>query len=762
MEKKFLSKAVMYRCTELSWWNDGTERKPNKADFDNLQFDLLKNHNMKWVSLFNIELTIPREYEFNFFRLNYTTHLQSDPIIEYYYVEKVLDVNSRNKKMLLTLDIWCTYIISKLPVKDNQQLYNLKVQTNRWLPNNPYSASLSPVKKIFPYGYPTHSLKKDRVKWWDENRRFYSSGLWNHSDLEFEPSIEVFGYRATNKINLSGFYKYYVFTTEHTTQTAEIGWANRNSDILEQVPNGSKSIIIFPVLFDWCGELISRLPTSADRMGFTRSSTAYRSAWRLKPVSSNVAPITGKQVIYHLFNDEYNLIRLAERVKEHKTWTGLSKFLGVFYGDNYFKKTMVKIDDLVQGITFSSTENPKTRQRYQIKAGFGGRVYENFVCDNFLMINGAYDYTGKESIFSGFACARIGFEGLNLQSMGLKYAGDLAKQNTKNLYLLGDPDYMFNFGENKVYFTDRFSITNGFEQKELDSEVPLVLDDYYNTLIATKPQRDAALRTAIGNLATSAVKDWLPPAIHGQGVYAEKTAWGNYWNTQADYLGVKSQVDFMKELHPEDWVVDRKGSILKPWAKGENLLGAKKSQLLGQSLKQIGQSDLLMGKISRGLGIASSVGNVIGSTIQFANTLYGLKKQVEQIRLQTTSNLTSTSSAFLNKKYFFDKFTEFYEWDTSKTNQENNQKLYEIAMSDLVYGYEYIDKYNLSEYYGQEMLYNDININIGLLENGWINMSDGEMLFRKLYQWFKHILRNDIIEAIVKMLTQGVRVLPKP
>lgn len=754
MEKKFLSKALMYRCTELSWWNDGTERKPNKADFDNLQFELLKNHNMKWVSLFNIELTIPKEYEFNFFRLEYTAPSQTDPVIEYYYVEKVLDINSRNKKMLLTLDIWCTYIISKLPVKDNQQLYNLQVQTNRWLPDNKFSAPLSPVKKIFPYGYPTHTLKKERIKWWDDNRQLNYIGQWNHSDLYFDPSLPTLqNYKALPTINTSGFYKYYVFTTENKQQNIQ-GWTGPNpGDIqLKTIIKPSKEIVIIPVLFDWCGDLISRKAT-LDDLSF-QNYGHQDSAWYATPNNDNVSPDPKRKVRYYLFNDEQNLIRLAERVNEHRKWTGLSKFLGVFYGDNYFKKTMTKIDDLVQGITFSSFESTDTRETYELWFNFNQKV-GTFNFDNFL-ISGLKRST-NELYFSGFACARIGQKGLDLSSMGLKYAGELAKRNSKNLYLLGDPDYTFNFGQNKVYFTDRFSITNGYEQKELDSEVPLVLDDYYNVLQATKPQRDAALRTAAGNLATSAVKDFLPPAIHGQGVYAEKTAWGQYWEDVGEITRRKGIFDTLS-VNPN--LSGRELTGLATASK--TIFGSYEKNILSTNYKNIGKSDKLMGKVSKGLGILSSVGNVIGSTIQFANTLFGLKKQQEQIRLQTTSNLTSTSTAFLGKKYFFDKHPEIFTWDTTKTQEENRLEFYKYSMSDVVYGYEYIDKYNLSEYYGQEMLYNDIQLFIKDLENGWINMSDGEMLFRKLYQWYKHLLRNDIIEAIVKMLTQGVRVLPKP
>ena len=765
MEKKFLSKAKLYRYVKISWWNDGSERKPSKKQFDNYAWYVLnRNFNVKWVSLFSIILTVPKEFEYNFFRLEYTTPHFKDPVNEYYYVEKVLDINSKNKKLLLTIDIWCSYIINRLPVTDDQQLYNLKVQTNRYLKDNKNSSSVSSHKSPLPYGYPTGKTSYETVSWLNPGETLKDSGFWNGFDVRFNDNFNVnlYGYRQSPKILPKGFYKYYAFLTQNTTESVYVGVGSVGSTYILTEPSPSHNVVLFPVLFEWCGDLVARNSTVEYDMKFRPDSAHFTCAWEFKPKYKSQSPLPKKDLHIYLYNDEFNLIRLAERLNEHKNWSGLSKFLGVFYGDSYFRKTTRKKSNGNNEYYFESYEDDLTVSRYKIKAKINGRVYEDFKIKNFQLMSGRYDNTIDKTILSGFACVKIGHKGLSVVNTDYDYLRRVYDVRTKNYNILGDPEFNYNMGVNRVYFTDRLIYTNGYDLKELNSEVPLLVDDYYNVLQATKPQRDAALRSAATSLATSAVKDWLPPAIHGQGVYAEKTAWGNYWDTQADYLNVKSATGFMSQLHPEDWVVSPKGSVLKPWANTNSLLDAQKNKVVGASLKGIGSADKLMGKISGGLGIASSVANVIGSTLQFANTLYGLKKQVEQIRLETSTNLTSTSSSYLMYKYYYDRYDISFDWDVNKTDEENRNELNKKVYRDVLIGTEYEDKYGLYSYYGQEVFYEEKGITIGKLEDGWINMSDGEMLYRKLYQWYKGFLRNDIIDAIVKMLTQGVRVLPEP
>lgn len=776
MEKVFLTSAWLYRCDTISWWNDGTERKPSKKYFDTLQWTEIKNKNMKWLSIFNLELTVPIEYEFNFFRLGYSS--PHDGVVlepnEYYYVEKELSRTSKNKTLLLTLDIWCTYIIGQTNGDpNNNNIRDMNVQTNRYLIDNPNSAKLSPLKKIYSYGYPINTTPSQEFMSWADNKTVdYKNMFMINCYLSFRPT-NILGYDSSKTISISNFYKYYVFLTADPTENINFFYDDNPNGFrvkghLEFRKSFSKYVLIIPVMFQWCGEFVSSKwgsPPINEKKQFQNggksvSTLLLGGSWNLSPTVNEInRPI---HVEYYLFNDEDNLVRLAERINEHKNWSGISKFLGVFYGEHFLKLANTKIyngKDYIfipdnrnfEHSVFVSTQNKGSKLRFT----------------NFHPINGLvhYDSTTNENNnieLHGFACAYIPYTGLDINDMGSDYGNYVVKTKEKNLNILGLDDYDFIFGRNKIYFTDRFVLSNGYNKLELDSEVPLILDDYYNVLQATKPQRDAALRTAAGNLATSAVRDWLPPAIHGNGVFAEKTAWGGYWDTQANYLNVKSATGFMSQLHPEDWVVSPKGSVLKPWANKNALLEAQKSRLVGADLKKIGSADKLMGKISGGLGIASSAANVIGSSIQFANTLYGLKKQQEQIRLQTSSNLTSTSASFLDKKYFFDSNPVFYVWDNNLTDRENTNILCSKSFGDVFYGYRYFDMYNLSSYYGQEMFYEELSITIKDLEDGWIVMSDGEMLFRRLYNIYRYKLRNETIQAIVQMLTQGVRVKSQP
>ena len=779
MEKKFLSKATISRCTELSWWNDGTERKPNKADFDNLQFKTLKNHNMKWVSLFNIELTIPREYEFNFFRLEYTYPSYNDHIVEYYYIEKVLDINSRNKKMLLTLDIWCTYILGGVPetIADDQINY-LDAQTNRFLRKSDNTAKLSPLKKIDPLGYFTDEVAFEQIPYTFNIASRVKNGIWNNCDLSFNRNIVSKTLEPpSNKIKTLGVYKYYVFLGSNVNEGFDRVVNNATQEQMVQDRKDQQCIILIPVLFDWCGNYVAfpegkfnntkhfySLPFSRQIISFRANESGW--TFQKNPNFNEDVNITNKKITYHLFNDERNLIRLAERINEHKSWSGLSKFLGVHYGENYFNLTL---DFDTQNDFFISRESEETKTTFKMLEPQGAGVHNIkylLKADNFLCMEISHDYDGNivgknGDNLKGFAIARVpmsGLDVLDISKIDVNIDKTVSNFNAQNLYLLGDNTYPFSFGYRKVYFTDRFIVSNGFDIKEVDSEVPSVLDDFYNVLAATKPQRDTALRSAVGGFITSAVKDWLPPAIHGQGVYAEKTAWGQYWEDAGIFSNSTGYLKSLKNTKFGD-------NPIEPWSGlAFKNLSSYEENVLSKNYKSIGQSDKLMGKISKGLGVLSSVGSVIGSTIQFANTLYGLKKQQEQIRLQTSSNLTSTSSAFLNKKFFFDLYDKenYVEWKGGQSEQSNRVNIYDKLLRETYFGYKTIDKYGLIDYYGFEMFYEETGLKIIEVKDGWIVMSDGEMLYRKLYNKFKHILRNDIIEAIVKMLTQGVRVLPKP
>lgn len=772
MEKAFFTTAWLYRCDSISWWNDGTERKPSKKYFDALQWKEVPNKNMKWLSIFNLELTVPVEYEFNFFRLSYTSPKDGSVFdqYEYYYVEKELSRTSKNKTLLLTIDIWCTYLISDTKAFGDN-LFDMNVQTNRYLQGNDNSAKLSNLKKIYSYGFPTHRLSSFFVSWSAGKTTQYDNFILR-SHLRYN-SHSFLGFQSSPKINISNFYKYYVFLSNDPIEDIsnyyspgtdpDGSWVVRGG--YRFVKNNSKYIVAIPVLFDWVGNLAARRESSSpnDRFDFQNGGNNgqidvlkdwQRSAWELQYAGST--PINKITPKYYLFNDEENLIRLAERINQHKNWTGLSKFLGVFYGEHFLKLANFK---LRSGDKVIFSQNDKNFEQFVDLSSQHGTARFSFRNFQLMSASAHIDNNFKydKVIFSGFACVHIPYDGLDISDMGEDYGKSIVSIKQSNRHILGHPDYDFHFGDNKLYFTDRFVVSNGYTKFELDSEVPLILDDYYNVLQATKPQRDAALRTAAGNLATSAVRDWLPPAIHGNGVFAEKTAWGDYWEdvgTKHSIMGsLKRSV-----ITPFSVPQEKKD----PFSKIDKYSAVWEKNVLSQNFQKIGSADKLMGKTSLGLGIASSVANVIGSSIQFANTVYGLKKQQEQIRLQTSSSLTSTSASFLDKKFFFDKKPVIFSWNSNENDSTNREKLYKQAFGDIFYGYEYQDKYNLSSYYGQEMFYTDLNIKIKDLDDGWIVMSDGEMLFRKIYKEYRYKWRNETIQAIVQMLTQGVRVQSQP
>lgn len=777
MEKKFLSKAKFYRCTELSWWNDGTERKPSKRDFDNLQFEEVSNPNMKWISLFNIELTVPSEYEFNFFKLEHTVPNSNLPTVEYYYVEQVLDINSKNKKLLLTVDIWCSYIIQDLSVPQNEQINKIDIETNRWLPDDTAdtNAHLSPMKQIPPFGFLSDSIQHETVDLYEDEVSL-EDGLWNNSLVDYS-STPVFGdwdYDPSGKINVLGKHKYYAFAYSYPSKVTNV---DKNTPyrlaVMRTIVNGSSmsGVLLIPVLFDSVGcytnsKYNRNIPGGLNEdLGFY-SESIKSSAWSFVPNQNYPLPtdplFNKDHFRFFLFNDETNLIRFAERIKEHQEWTGINKFLGVHYGENYF--TLInkynEIDD-----KFESNESIETKWNNAVFSKDIARNIYNIKADNFLPTGWRFRQPDNLKAF-GFACVKVPPSGIEiLNTDKFDFAADKkVLMNAKNLHYLADPDYIHNIGNKKLYFTDRMVLSNVLSAKEYNSEVPLMLDDYYNVLQATKPQRDATLRAAIGNFISSGVNNWVNPAIHGNGVFSEKTAWGNYWNSTAENLGYKSMLNIKQNLQPADWIVGKKTSPMKPWANLDALLSARKDWTTGTALREVGASDLKMGKISQGLGLLSSLGSILNSSIQLSNTINGLNAQQQSIRLQTATNITSTSSAFIKQKSLIDITNSknlIQEWNTAETIKENRKRIHKSWMTDYYIGTPTVDLYNSLKYYGVEMLYTPTITKIEDITNGWIVMSNGEMLYRKLYQSHKHILRQEVLEAIVKMLTQGVRVMPK-
>lgn len=760
MEKKFLSKAVMYRCTELSWWNDGTERKPNKWDFQDLQFEPLKNHNMKWVSLFNIELTIPVEYEFNFFKLTYTKPQTTDPFVEYYYVEKVLDINSRNKKMLLTLDIWCTYIISPFTNYSVKEIHQLESWTNRYLPKtiDNETGDLTFLKQIPPFGYLTDDYGITQIEIFKDINKDFEKGIWNNCFMKYneQPSWKEYTYEPTKNINRTGANRYYVFSYSLPTDHGKIE-SNTNFGTTRKQSNYSvqSGIILIPSLFESVGCYINSDYRRGDFMFESlkfKKEKSNPSAWSFKKNKDWVWPSNFfNNTEYHLFNDELNLIRLAERLNEHKSWSGLTRFLGVHYGENFFK--LINKYNLAAN-RYESFESPSTKWSTLYWTGTSASTLTVIDHENFLEMGGYDNGSPNNRIINlmGFACVKIPPDGLDILSNDIfNNNKDIVRANALNRHYLGNPDYSHNFGNKKLYFTDRFVICNDIECKEYNSEVPLMLDDYYNVLQATKPQRDAALRSAVGSFIASGVNNWVSPALHGQGVYAEKTAWGQYWEDAGSFYGSSGHLKSLKNTKfGENPIEPWSGIAFKNSASYEE-------NVLSKNYKAIGKSDKLMGKISRGLGIVSSVGSVINSSVQLASTIDGLIQSQKIIRYQTGASLTSTSSAFLKNKYFL---------DLAEKSLDRTDNSVEVIMSlwfrEIYCGLSTSFSSDLFEYYGVEMGYKKLSLEIGELRDNWIVLPEGETLYRNFYKLYKHILRNDIIEAIVKMLTQGVRVLPKP
>lgn len=756
MEKKFLSKAKFYRCTELSWWNDGTERKPSKRDFDNLQFEEVTNPNMKWISLFNIELTVPSEYEFNFFKLEHTVPNANIPTVEYYYVEQVLDINSKNKKLLLTVDIWCSYIIQDLNVAPFNQINNLEVYSNRSFEiydQNLVVPSQSILKQIPPFGVITEEviMKKTEISEGNLLGVIHNKGVTSQFVFNFDPN-------RNPKMYSLGSHKYYAFMFGSPTEKIS------NSMYID---NRKAGVVLIPVLFEQLADnYLSPNQGSGDLDSWSNSTWDWQyqndgsAVWLETLPNRPNSTETRKQ--YKVNNSERELTRLVKFLKSHSSRTGLDKFLGVFYGENFFR--------LIWKLKQNSKE---IEDQFYIPTAYRGTpsaagTPRNSLIMNFLITQCTPNALNNDNFaqFNGYLCAiipEVGLEVLDMDNSLLNInKRESVRFNSENLHFLGDPNYIHNYGWKRLYFTDRFVLTGIQGTREYNTETPLAIDQYFNALEQAKPQREAALRTAIGSFISSGVNNWVNPAIHGNGVFSEKTAWGDYWNTTAENMGYKTIWNLTKNLQPWDLFIGNKTLPMKPWSDPGDMFSAYKDWKTGIALREVGASDLKMGKISQGLGLLSSAGSMLNSSVQLASTIMGLNAQQKQLRLQFSSELSSTSSAFLQSKSYFDYFNESIELSKfTGTPEKKTRDMISVWLQEPFYGTRTNDIYNQKKYYGAETTYQNLGISISNYNDGWITLPDGEMLYRKLYQSHKHILRKEVLEAIVKMLTQGVRVMPK-
>ena len=766
MEKKFLSKAELYRYSQISWWNDGTERKPSKREFDNFAwYPVKKNFNVKWVSLFNITITVPAEYEYNFFWLKYTIPNSKFSRNEYYYVEKVLSRNSVNKTLLLTLDIWCTYIIGSIDNPNVPEIYELDAWTNRYLVDSVdnETAKLSSMKQIPPFGFLTRHFGYSELPIYDEKNvtKNFEKGLWNNRYPEYDPNpyFKEFTYNPTRNLNRTGVHRYYVFSYSLPTEYGRVESRNNFGTTRKQKGYSVQSgIILIPSLFESVGCYINSSYKRGDfrfeDLKFWKDQ-ANPSSWYFRKNADWKPPSAFfLDTRYYLFNDELNLIRLAERINEHKPWSGLTRFLGVHYGENYFK--LINKFNKNNGY-YESYESPSTKWSTLYWTGTSASTLAEIDYDNFLEMGG-YDFknpTGRDRVdVMGFACVKIPPDGLDILDTSIfNKDKDVVKFNAINQHYLGDDDYSHNFGKKKLYFTDRFVICNEYSCKEYNSEVPLMLDDYYNVLQATKPQRDAALRSAVGSFFASGINNWASPAIHGQGVLSEKTAWGQYFR---DVGSMTRKKGIFNTLSVDPNLSHRELTGLETASR--TVFGSYEKNILSKNYENIGLSDIKMGKISAGLGALSSVGSLINSSVQLATTIDGLIQQQKSIRYQTGSSLTSTSSAFLKSKNYLDIVESEIDRDEGNNYAIAGQMWYKEIYCGLTTSF----KKDFFDYYGVEMSYTILNKKIKDIRDNWLVFPEGENLYRDLYNKYKNVLHTEIIEAIAKMLSQGVRVLPKP
>ena len=314
------------------WWNKGNEFKPNKVEFDAIQWDVLDNkfvNSFIWKNSFSATIFVSEEFKERIFKV------ETKNKIYYFYVEKLIDrLPTKSGDILyeceLTLDVWCTYILN----------LDIDVYSNRY--NDSWEFPQSFIKGFLKNDNPLIDIKKTYCKPVGfKNNKSY--GL-----VKENPNYNGSTGAISSKFRYTNLIKYYVFREKKTPTMF----------------SGNNNVVLIPVLLDNASHKHYQKLTdySFDELKYF-----------IEPDNPGNTPYT-----LYLMNDEKNLNNLIDHKLEYK-YSGLGDFIGCFVGPNFFRTKPIK-EVWVLGLINSVSTYSNIAQCVPIITQGGNNRFGGFWC----------------------------------------------------------------------------------------------------------------------------------------------------------------------------------------------------------------------------------------------------------------------------------------------------------------------------------------------------------------------------------------------
>lgn len=272
------------------WWNKGNEFKPNKAEFDAIQWDVLDNKYVSsfvWKTSFNANIYLEEDLKDRIIKV------ETKNRDYYFYVESVIDrISTKTGTILyeceLSLDVWTTYILN----------LDLKTFSNRF--NDSWEFPQNFIKGFLKNDNPLVDIKKSYC-WpvYFKNNKSY--GL-----IKENPNYNGQTGSVSSEFSYPNLIKYYVFREKKTPTMF----------------SGNNNVVLIPVLFDNASHKHHQKLTD-----YSFDELKYY----IEPTNPGNTPYK-----LYLMNDEKNLNNLIDHKLEYK-YSALGEFIGCFVGPNFFR-----------------------------------------------------------------------------------------------------------------------------------------------------------------------------------------------------------------------------------------------------------------------------------------------------------------------------------------------------------------------------------------------------------------------------------------
>lgn len=461
----------LYKSNRNIWWNKGNEIKPTKEDFLNLQWTKLPNFNINWVDEMTISLVCGLQDTFDLIKIvNEDGETQYDKI-RYYYLKEIRNKTKNNKECLFELDLWTTYVLEDTNKCFSLDAWSTTKEFNDYIQEIPQNVELPQIGIM-------SNVKT--IKAIEAN----SYGI----DIIINPKIE--GVETIPAIAT----QYNGTATSITTATGNIYNIEPYKRYTEQESNLNQTLYFVFQAGDkdnqvneyWLvPEFRDDIYYKTDKLlnGFYDSTNKY---YKIDAVNYYKKTNNSRLIINQAIEKPYDY--------------GFRRFVGAFFGPHFLqiKKEFIEyqVASTTRDIEFQGQEGYWVANNVPSGGVLSTSGY--LIPSRFLYL----DATSSNE----FLKIKITDKGVDLLKIADVVDANILKElMTSNYTFLNNENLPVLFTSNKLYFTNKFVMSNSSEYVELMTEVPTYVDEYYQTLLSQKNTIDTGYQVQKNNLITNMV-----------------------------------------------------------------------------------------------------------------------------------------------------------------------------------------------------------------------------------------------------------------